>query len=89
LFEKVVAYGYGYGYGFASMKTIPVFLTEAQALELISLIDSALYDISLLCEQAGKEKDSQTQDQCVRRFRAMQSLRTDINNRGKITFFGW
>lgn len=71
------------------MRTIPVQLTEAQALELVSLLDSSLYDISLLCEQAGKEKDKETQDECVRRFRAMQSLREDIHTKGKATFFGW
>lgn len=71
------------------MRTIPVSLTEDQALELVSLIDSSLYDISLLCEQAGKEKNADTQGKCVRRFRSLQTLRDDIHTKGKATFFGW
>lgn len=71
------------------MRTIPVSLTEAQALELVSLLDTSLFGITLLCEQAGKEKDSQTQDHCVRRFKSLKTLRDDIHTKGKATFFGW
>lgn len=80
---------YGFGYGFCAMKTISITATAEQAIELVLLLDNEMHDLAVAAERAGAEKDSPTQNECVRLFRQARELREQIVTKGRQTFFGW
>lgn len=79
---------YGFGYGFFAMKTISITATAEQAIKLVLLLDLELHDLAVAAERAGAEKDSLTQNECVRLFRQARELREQIVTKGSRSSVG-